>query len=85
MKYDQWDDAGRQAMERWGSAIEGIGSEGGRKGAPPAEAIVQRYLREHRNNPRALLEFARRNVGDQRAAEEAQRYRQQMEQMLQGR
>ena len=50
----------------------------------PREAQVQRYMQEHRGNAQAVIQFAAAHVGEAKAFEEAKRYVQQMERLLQG-
>ena len=81
---DRWRDAGQQAMERWGEALEEmqLASPGGEARQARERAMVERYLREHRGRPGAIRAFARERVGAERADEEARRYEQAMEAMV---
>lgn len=50
------------------------------------EEVVRRYVTEHRNQPDALIEFARQNAPQQaNPITEAVRYEQEMERLLRAR
>lgn len=81
---DRWREAGQQAMERWGEALEEMRapSPGGEAREVRQQAMVERYVREHRGRPEAIRAFASQRVGPQRAEEEARRYQEAMEAMV---
>jgi len=75
--FDKWREAGQSAMEGWQAALDEF-----KQPTAPVDAVMERYLREHRGNWSATLTFAAQNVGQDKAAEEAQRYTDEMERRL---
>ena len=59
-------------MERWDEALQTIGDRGQKaqaQGDMRQRALVERYTREHRGNPEAVMQFARERVGEDRVEE----------------
>jgi hypothetical protein len=82
MMFDQWREAANSGIDRWGEVLAEIVPE---PQPVPDEALIDRYVREHRGKPDAVLRFATERVGPSRAEAEAQRYVQIMEAKLQQR
>ena len=73
---EQWKDAAFKALQIREQALNSLRAEAGQR--VPDEEQRARY-RYFRSNPQALVEFAARNVGPNRAAQEAERYMREME------
>jgi len=79
--WDKWQEAGQGAVERWREVLD---TEIMPKQTAPQEAVVQRYVREHRGKWQAVKQFAAQHVAPARVEAEARRYVQEMERRLAG-
>lgn len=79
MSYPVLQKAAEQAVRRRESAMRRWVAAG--RGQADADQLAQFY-QQNRQNPRAIYQFAARHVGQDRAAEEAERFSQAMERRL---
>lgn len=77
--YPKMVEAASKALAIRDSALVKFRAEGGNRTHPDD---LKAFYQQNRNNPQALTEWAAKNVGPQRAAEEAARFARSMEQEL---